>query len=115
MSKHVAFLNEGLAAIRTAVRSLVRMRSSVRYQVSFAHKVFRTKIATERSLRVASFIVRTHVEEEVALQREALAALCANEWAFTGMTSHVIDEMFLSRERLGANVATVRRFSGMLT
>lgn len=63
--------------------------------MSFAHEVFRAKIATEWSLGVATLVMRTHVEEQVALQREALAALRAHEWTFTGMTAHVIYEMFL--------------------
>lgn len=67
--------------------------------MSFAHEVFRAKIATEWSLGVATLVMRTHVEEQVALQREALATLRAHEWTFTGMTAHVIYEMFLRNSK----------------
>lgn len=115
MSQHVSFFNERLAAIRTAVWTFVRMGSSMGDQVSFTHEVFGTEIATEWSLSVASFIMGTHMEQQVTLQWEALAALRAHEWTFTGMTAHVIYEMFLSRKWFRAHVTTMRRISGMLT
>lgn len=75
------------------------MGSSVRDQVSFTHEVFGAEIATEWSLGVASFVMRTHVEEQVTLQWEAFAALRAHEWTFTGMTAHMIYEMFLCNSK----------------
>lgn len=98
VSQHVSFLDEGLSAVGTAMRTFVGMRSSVRDQVSFAHEVFGTEIATERSFGVASLVMRSHMEEQVTLQWEALAALRAYEWTFTGMTAHVIYEVLLPRK-----------------
>lgn len=107
VSQHIALLDERLAAVRAAVRPLVRVRAPVRDQVSLAHEIFRAQVAAERPLGVAAFIVRSHMEEKVALQRETLATFCAHEWTFTCMATHVIHEMFLSCEWFGAHVATM--------
>lgn len=115
MSQHISFFNERLAAIWTAVWTFVRMGSSVGDQVPFTHEVLRAEIATKWSLGVASFVMRTHVEEQVTLQWETLAALRAYEWTFTSMTAHMIYEMFLPCKWFRADVTTVRRISGMLT
>lgn len=115
VSQHVTLLNESFAAVRTTVRSLVRVRASVRDQVSFAHEIFGAQVAAERPLGIAALVVRAHMEEEVALERETLATFCAHEWTFTSMATHVIHEMLLSCEWLGAYVATVRGISGVLT
>lgn len=115
VSQHVSFLDEGLAAIWAAMWTFVGMRSSVRDQVSFAHEVFGTEVTTERSLGVTSFVMRSHMEEQVTLQWEALAAFRAHEWTFTGMTTHVIYEVLLPRKWFRAHVTTVRGISGMLT
>lgn len=95
VSQHVALLDKGLAAIRTAMRPFVRVRAPMRDQVSFAHEIFGAQVATKRSLGVTALIVRSHMEEEIAFQRETLATFCAYEWTFTGMATHMIHKMLL--------------------
>lgn len=95
VSQHIALLDKGLAAVRATVRPLVRVRAPVRDQVSFAHEIFGTQIAAERPLGVAALVVRAHMEEKIALQRETLATFCAHKWTFTGMATHMIHEMLL--------------------
>lgn len=67
VSQHVALLDEGFAAVRTAVRPFVRVRAPMRDQVSFAHEIFGAQVATKRPLGVATLIVRSHMEEKIAL------------------------------------------------
>jgi len=98
VSQHVALLDESLAAIRAAVRPFIRVRAPVRDQVSFAHEIFGAQIATKRPLGVAALVVRSHMEEEIALQWETFATFCAYKWTFTGMATHMIHEMFLQHE-----------------
>lgn len=56
-----------------------------------------------------------HVEQQVALQRETLAALLAGERPLAAVRStDVIDQVLLVVERLVADVARVRRFARVL-
>lgn len=98
VSKHIALLHKGLAAIRTTVRSLVRVRAPMRHQVTLAHKVLRAEVALEWTLRVAALVVRAHVEQQIALQRETLAALRADKWTLPSVTSHVVHQVFLRKK-----------------
>lgn len=97
MPEHVPLLDESFPAVGAAVGSLVRVRASVGDQVTLAHKIFRAKIASERPLGVAPFVVRSHVEQQVPFQRETLAAFRAYEGALAGVASHVIDEVLLEK------------------
>lgn len=95
VAKHVALLDKTFATIRTAVGPLVRVRTTVRDQVTLAHKVFVANVAAERTLRVTTLIMGAHVKQEIALEWKTLAALGADERTLSGVTAHVVDEMFL--------------------
>lgn len=97
VAKHVALLNEALAAIRAAVGPLVGVRATVRDQVTLAHEVFVANVAAERALSVAALVVGAHVKQEIALERKALATFGADEWTLAGVTAHVVDKVFLEK------------------
>lgn len=112
--QHVALLDEGLAAVGARVRPVATVRPPVRHQVSLAHEILLTEIATERPLRRGALIVGPLVEEEVALQGEGLAAFVAGEGTLAGVGSHVVYQVLLAGEGLGAYVAAVGGLAGVL-
>lgn len=114
MPQHVAFFYKSFTAIRTAVWSFVRMRAPMRDQVTFAHKIFWTKITSERSFRITAFVMGSHMEQEISFKWKTLSTFGTNEGTFAGMTSHMVDEVFLSGKWFGTDVTAVRRFAGML-
>jgi hypothetical protein len=93
--QHVALFDEGLAAVGAAMGPLVRVGSSMRHEVALAHEVLGAKVAAERALGLAALVVRAHVEEEVALQGEALAALGAYERPLSRVAAHVVYQVLL--------------------
>lgn len=95
MSQHISLLDECLAAVGTAVRSFVRVGSTVGHEMALAHEVLGAQITAEGTLSIAALVVGAHVEEEIAFEGEALAALGAHEWTLTSVTTHVIHQVFL--------------------
>lgn len=81
----------------------------------FAHKIFRTKIAPERSLGRRPLVMTPLMKQQVTFQREGLSAFAAGERTLPGVTSHVIHQMFFSGKRFGANCAQVRGFARVLS
>lgn len=115
MTQHVTLLDEGFATVGTGVRPFARVRPTVRHQVPFAHEVFRAQVATERPFSIGSLVMGSLVKQQVALERERLAALGARERSLARMAAHMIDQVLFTRKRFRTNIATVRRFARMLT
>lgn len=115
MPQHVAPLDVRLAALRAVVILFAGMRSLMGHQMSLADEVLRAHIAAERPLHRLPLRVAALVEQQVALERERLAALIALERTLAGVRSaHVINQVLLSCKRLVAHIAAVWIVSAVL-
>lgn len=87
----------------------------MRDQVSLADEILRAEVAAKRSVRARTLVMAAHVEQQVALQRERLAALVAGERPLAAVRpADVVDQVLLVVEGLVAHVARVRRLARVL-
>ena len=115
MSDQVALLHERFIALRTCERFFPGVGASVRDEVALADKVLGTEIAAEGTFGGRALVVAALVEQQVALQRERLAAFAAGERALAAVRpADVVDQVLLVVERLVAHVAGVRRVARVL-
>lgn len=84
--------------------------------MALADKVLRAHVAPERTLHGLALRMAPLVEQQVALERERLAALIALERTLSGMRpAHMINQVFLPCKRLVAHVAAVGIVPAVLT
>lgn len=83
--QHVAPLDVRLAALRTVVVLLARVRPLVRHQVALADEILRTHVAPERTIHRLALGVAALVEQQIALQRERFATLVTLKGTLSGV------------------------------
>lgn len=109
VSLQVPFFNERLATQGTNMRLFARMGAHMRYQVSFAYKIFRALFATEWSFNILAFCVTALMEDKISFEREGLSARFTGERPIPGMAPrHMVYQMLLSCKWLIADIAAMR-------
>lgn len=95
---------EALVAV-LAREGFARVTTLVRHEVTLAREVLRALVALEWSHRRV-LVVRPHVEQQVALERERLAALGARVRPLACVAAHVVHEVLLHNNKISTRQNT---------
>lgn len=85
-------------------------------QVALADKVLGAEVTPKGPVGSRTFVMAAHVEQQVPLQREALAALVTRKGSLAAVRSaDVVDQVLLVVEGLVAHVTGMRRLARVLS